>query len=209
MRRTLLALVALLLLLTGCSSTGADTGDGPVAQGAQDDGYHGTLLDPTWAASSLPLRSDEGGTVRLDQQDRPLRLVFFGYTNCPDICQVVMSTMATAVTRLPDGDRAKVQGVFVTTDPARDTPDALRDYVRRFDPGFLGLTGSLKDVIAVAKEFHIFVEKGQRLPSGGYEVTHGTHVLAVHDGHARLVWDQATSPSDMAADIEKLLKEDS
>jgi protein SCO1/2 len=207
-RRAVTLLFALtLVLLAGCSSTGDDNGTTAVL-GADPDGYHGTVVDPPWPASAQPLESDEGAQVRLDQQDKELRLVFFGYTNCPDICQVVMSTMASAVTRLPDDERAKVQGVFITTDPARDTPAVLKDYVDRFDPDFVGLTGSLEDIVAVAEEFHIFVEKGQKLPSGGYEVSHGTQVIAVQDGGGTLVWDAATSPSEMAADIEKLLKED-
>jgi protein SCO1/2 len=200
-----LLLALALAVLAGCSSPGEDNGTTAVL-GADSDGFHGTVVDPPWPASSQALESDEGTSVRLDHQDKPLRLVFFGYTNCPDICQVVMSTMAAAVTRLPDDQRTKVQGLFVTTDPARDTPAALKDYVDRFDPDFVGLTGPLPDIVAVAKEFHIFVEKGQKLPSGGYEVSHGTQVIAVQDGGGKLVWDAATSPADMAADIEKLLE---
>ncbi|HET9500651.1 MAG TPA: SCO family protein [Marmoricola sp.] len=208
MRRALLGVVVLLLVLTGCSST--TDGDGPAVRGGSSaDGFAGTALDPTWPASSVALSDTDGDPVRLDRQDVPLRLVFFGYTNCPDICQVVMSTMAAAVTRLPESDQQRVEGVFVTTDPARDTATTLRAYLDRFDPRFVGLTGPLADVIEVASKFHIFVEKGQKLPSGGYEVTHGTHVVAVRAGHAELIWDQATSPGDMAADIKKLLQEDS
>ena len=68
--------------------------------------------------------------------------MFFGYTNCPDICQVVMSTIASGIAKLPKSDQDALQVVFVTTDPARDTAKVLRTYLDRFNPEFLGATGS-------------------------------------------------------------------
>ncbi len=133
-------------------------------------------------------------------------MVFFGYTNCPDICQVVMSTIASAVARLDDADRSRVQVVFVTTDPARDTGPVLRSYLAHLDPRFVGLTGKLSRIVALGKPLHVDIEKGQKLPSGGYDVTHGTHVYGVIGNQARVLWSQDTSPADMAADIIKLLK---
>ena len=198
------------LSLAGCASTegGADS---PVTgvKGTSNHGYHGTWLGGAWTASDIPLQQADGGTLRLGRPDtdRPLRLVFFGYTKCPDICQVVMSTMASAVTRLPEKDRARVQGIFVTTDPARDTSAVLRDYVRRFDPSFIGARGTLADIVKVAARFHMAIEKGPKLPSGGYEVTHDAHVVGLTGGRAQVLWSQSTSPADMAADIERLLEE--
>ncbi len=122
--------------------------------------------------------------------------MFFGYTHCPDICQVVMATIASALTRLDEQDRERVEVVFVTTDPARDDEQTLRAYLDRFDPTFIGLTGDLQTIIDVGKPLAVAVEQGEKLPSGGYEVTHSTQVTAIDDrrpgpdpvdpGHLRL-----------------------
>ena len=143
----------------------------------------------------------------LATQDRRT-LVFFGYTNCPDVCQIVMATMASALAKLSPAEREQLETVFVTTDPARDTPAAMRTYLDRFDPSFRGVTGSLEDIVALGKPLDILVEKGRKLPSGGYEVDHSTVVVSVAGGRGDLVWTGATSPADMALDLEKVLAED-
>jgi protein SCO1/2 len=181
---------------TGAPVTGISTSD--------DDGYHGILLDEPYSVPQLSLTATDGKPFDLAAQDRRT-LVFFGYTHCPDVCQVVMSTIASAMARLSDEQREQLQVAFVTTDPARDTRSALRTYLNRFDPGFVGLTGSLTRIDQLAQPMDIFVKQGQKLPSGGYEVDHSTVVVAVHQGMGDLVWTGATSPADMAADLEKIL----
>lgn len=204
------ALTAGALLLGACGSD-ADGGGDDVVSGVQrgdaDTGYHGAYLDDPYPASDTALQDTDGEQVRLDQQEEPLRLVFFGYTNCPDICQVVMSTMASAVTRLSAEQQEQVEGVFVTTDPARDTKGVIREYVDRYNPDFTGLTGSLSQVVEVAEKFHIFVKEGKKLPSGGYEVEHGTYVIGVTPEGGTIVWNDRTSPNDMAEDIQRLLED--
>jgi protein SCO1/2 len=83
----------------------------------------------------------------------------------------------------------------------------LRDYLDRFDPGFIGLTGPLTSISALAKPLHVYLEKGTKLPSGGYEVDHSTYASGVIGDDVRVIWNQGTSPADMAADIIKLLKQ--
>ena len=99
-----------------------------------------------------------------------------------------------------------MQVVFVTSDPARDTAPVMRAYLGRFNPAFIGATGSIDQVATLAKPLGIFIKKGKKLPGGGYEVDHTTSVVAVRDGKAPLVWTTGVSPADMAADIKKLLK---
>jgi protein SCO1/2 len=117
-----------------------------------------------------------------------------------------MSTVASAVSRLDATERAEVQVLFVTTDPARDNEKVLRSYLDRLDPAFEGLTGRLGDVVDLAKPLKVYIDKGQRLPSGGYEVEHTTYVFGVTGDQARIAWSQGTSPAAMAADIIRLLK---
>jgi protein SCO1/2 len=110
------------------------------------------------------------------------------------------------MTRLDDADREAVDVVFVTTDPARDDAKALRAYLDRFDPEFTGLTGDLETIADVGLDLGVAIEKGERLPSGGYEITHGTQVIGVdHRDRAPIVWTQGTSAAQFATDIHLLL----
>ncbi len=134
--------------------------------------------------------------------------MFFGYSQCPDICQTVMADLASAVARLDDAQAAQVATWFVTTDPARDDPATLRAYLDRFDPSFEGLTGPLPDVVDLAGSVHVPVEKGPKLPSGGYEVTHGTPILGLTpDGSVPVLWTEGTSSAKLAEDIETILSD--
>lgn len=201
----LLVLTAVALLVAGCGGTSSKE---PVSgvQGVDNHGYRGTWLDSPYVVPSVALPDTAGKPYDLATAPASLKIVFFGYTNCPDVCQVVMSTIASAVKRLPAEQQSRVQVVFVTTDPARDTGAVLREYLDHLDPAFVGLTGPLPRIVEVATPLKVFIEKGKRLPSGGYDVTHSSVVYAVQGKDARLAWNQDTSPSEMAADIIKLLK---
>jgi protein SCO1/2 len=138
--------------------------------------------------------------------DKPLTLVFYGYTQCPDECPLVMSSLTAALTRLDDADRKKVDVVFVTTDPARDTTKVLEKYLDRYDEDFIGLTGDLKDIVTLAESMRLYIGEADRLPSGGYDLgVHDTHVSAVSQGQASVVWSMNTSPKQFADDIHRLL----
>ena len=137
------------LVLAGCGSsesgapvTGVTTSD--------DDGYHGVLLDEPYAVPGLTLTDTDGEPFDLAAQEKRT-LVFFGYTNCPDICQVVMSTIVSALAKLSPEEQRQLQVAFVTTDPARDTRSALRTYLDRFDPDYVGLTGPIERIDAAGE----------------------------------------------------------
>lgn len=183
--------------LAGCSTADTST-------------FAGERLDPPFDVSGAELvRGDDGSSYSLTEStDEPLTLVFFGYTHCPDICQQVMSTMASAMTRLGEEDRSSVDVVFVTTDPARDDEEAVTRYATAYDDDFVGLTGDLPTIVDVARSVAIGVDKGKRLPSGGYDVTHGTQVIGVSgDDKAHAYWSQDVSSAQLAADIHTLLSE--
>jgi protein SCO1/2 len=185
-------------LLAGCGE------DAPT-----EEGYHGAVLDEQYVVPDTALTDTDGQPYSLAADtDKPLTLVFFGYTRCPDICQVVMATIASALTRLDERDRERVDVAFVTTDPARDTAPVLEEYLGRFDPTFLGLTGDLDTIVAIAKPMAVAVEQGKKLPSGGYEVVHNTQVSAIgSDDRVHVLWTQDTSAATIASDVHHLLQE--
>ncbi len=193
-RRVAVAGLAVTALLAGCGGSAS----GEVA---------GAVLTEPYTVPATSLTDTDGQDFSLaDDTDERLTLVFFGYTHCPDICQAVMANVTAGLTRLDDADRDQVEVVFVTTDPARDDEQVLRTYLDRFDPSFVGLTGDLDTIADIGLEVGVAVEEGERLPSGGYEVTHSTQVLGV-DGNDEvpILWTEGTSASEFASDIHTLL----
>ena len=209
-RRTVRAAVAaavLAVLAAGCGG-GQDTGQ--LTSGfteSNPDGMHGAVLADQYVMPDVTLTATDGSDFSLTKDTTaPLTLVFFGYTHCPDICQIVMSDIASAITRLPAEDQAEVDVLFVTSDPARDDPATLRKYLDRFNPDFEGVTGDLKTIVEVANDLGVPVEKGAKMPSGGYEVTHGTQIVGVNDrDRSPIVWTEGTPATQLAEDLTALL----
>lgn len=200
-----LALPVLLVLtgvLTGCGAAGTGHKPASVMTGQEHTPYR---------LSDTALTDTDGEPYSLaTDADRPLTLVFYGYTQCPDECPLVMSSLTAGLTRLDDADRKKVDVVFVTTDPARDSPKVLEKYLDRYDEDFIGLTGNLKDIVTLAESMRLYIGEADRLPSGGYDLgVHDTHVSAVSQGQASVVWSMNTSPKQFADDIHHLLQEES
>ena len=194
------AAVASLVLLAGCA--GSESGE---------DGYRAGQTHQPYQVPATPLTDTDGRPYSLTEDtDKPVTLVFFGYTECPDICQVVMANIATAMTRLDEADRDDVDVVFVTTDPKRDTEQALREYLDRFDPSFIGLTGDLDTITRLGKPLAVYVADGEKLPSGGRDLnSHSTQITAITaDDTSPILWTQDTSSADLAADLHTLLAEE-
>ena len=168
-------------------------------------------VDPPFELADVPLTTTEGGELSLAAPGARLSLVFFGYTSCPDVCPLVMSSIATALTRLEPAQREQVQLIFVTTDPARDDEERLRRYLDGYDPTAVGLTGDLDDIVSLGESVGIFVADAEQLASGGYDLgSHGSQVIALDgEGLAPAFWRQDVSSADLAADIALLLRSDS
>ena len=138
----------------------------------------------------------------------PVTLVFFGYTNCPDLCGDTLANTASAIRKLDDATQAAVQMVFVTVDPERDTPEVMGHYLDRFGfPSYVGLTGELSEIETAAADLRIGLDKHRRLPDGGYEVPHSVEVLGFGADHlAHVFWSDGTPTADFAHDIAVLAK---
>jgi protein SCO1/2 len=145
------------------------------------------------------LVGSDGQTVRWSDFDGQYRIVYFGFTFCPDICPTDTQRTAQALEMFAakHPERAdKIQAMFISIDPARDTPEKVGEYAAAFSERFIGLTGSEEQVKAAAKAFRIYYERGQDTPGGGYLMDHSRIVyLFGPDGDPL-----ATLPADIGAE---------
>lgn len=152
--------------------------------------------------------TDHNGQVRtLKDFKGKLVVMFFGYTQCPDVCPTTLADLAEAKKLLgPDG--AKVQGLFVTVDPQRDTPEVLKGYMANFDPSFLALRGTPEQLAAVAKEFKVYYKKVDGKTPTSYTMDHSAanFVYDTH-GHLRLYSRYDSGAQALASDLRLLLQE--
>ena len=157
----------------------------------------------------LALTGHDGKPRTLADFRGRLVVLFFGYTHCPDICPTTLADMAAVMKRLGP-DAARVQVLFVTVDPERDTPEVLSQYVPAFDASFLGLSGDAAATQRAAKEFRIFYEKRPGGAPGAYTVDHSAQSYVLDgEGRLRLFVKQDRIAQDLAEDLRALLKEQS
>jgi protein SCO1/2 len=171
-------------------------------------GFHGgeSLPEP-YVLPDQTLTDTSGHDYNLaTSPSKPVTLMFFGYTHCPDVCVGVLSDVAAALARIPDADSDQIQLLFVTTDPARDSPKVIGRYLDAFDPDFIGLTGQLSTIRSVAGRVGVDVQGMRKLPSGGYDVPHSTQVIGFDKEHRGVVlWTPSTPIGDLAADFRLLV----
>jgi protein SCO1/2 len=155
---------------------------------------------------ALALTDHTGKARTLDDFRGKAVVLFFGFTHCPDVCPTTLADMAQVKRKLgPLGER--VQVLFVTVDPERDTLDKLAKYVPAFDPSFLGLRGSLEDTRAVAREFKIYFEKRPGATPGEYAIDHSAQSYVIDpQGRLRLFVRHERIGEDLAPDLRTLLE---
>ena len=176
--------------------------------GGDDDGFNGALLTEAYDVPARLTNTRASLSLAKDAES-PLTLVFFGYTRCPDVCQMVIS-IASSLQRLDPDERDRIDVVFVTTDPARDDAATLATTSTSSTPVFTGLTG---DLPAITRQWAsgVYIARGQELPDGGYEVNHqhaGRRGCAPTARRRSRCWTQGTSSAKhYAEDIQHLLGE--
>jgi protein SCO1/2 len=156
-------------------------------------------------ARTLALPDQNGKLRTLDDFKGKVTVVFFGYTQCPDVCPTTMAELAQVKKALgKDGDR--VQGVFITVDPERDTPEALKAYMVSFDPSFVALRGTPDETKATAREFKVFYAKVPGKAEGSYTMDHtaGSYVIDPK-GKVRLFVRYGSPAEALTADLKALL----
>jgi protein SCO1 len=151
--------------------------------------------------------TDHNGTPRTlaDFKDKAV-VVFFGFTQCPDVCPTTLAEMTEAIKLLGDNGK-RLQVLFITIDPERDTPELLKKYVPAFHPSFLGLTGSAEAIAKVAKEFKVFYQKSPGKTAGSYTMDHTANSYVFDpQGKVRLVIKHGAGAEPLVQDLKQLLK---
>jgi protein SCO1 len=181
---------SLALLLAGCS---------------EPKKFVSTDLSMVDWGKDFSLTDHNGQPRRLADFKGKVVVLFFGYTQCPDVCPTTLSALRETMTLLGD-DAKRVQVLFATVDPARDTPQLLAQYVPAFNPAFLGLYGDEKTIAAVAKDFKVFYAKQPGKTPDSYSVDHSTGSFAFDpQGKLRLLLRHGETPANIAADLKLLL----
>ena len=186
---------ALALLLTACSPEAPK--------------FRSTDISGADFGKELALTGHDGKPRTLADFRGKVVVLFFGFTHCPDICPTTLADVAAVLKKLGP-DAARVQVLFVTVDPERDTPEILAKYVPAFDAGFLGLSGDAAETQRAAREFKIFYEKRPGGAPGAYTVDHsGQSYVIDPQGRLRLFVRHDRIAQDLAEDLRALLKEKS
>ena len=170
---------------------------------AQAEALHGTPLDPPKLVAALPLIRDDGAKAAVGGPDPHVRLLFFGFTRCPDVCPLTLGLLAKTYRNLSAAQQKEVQVQLVSVDPQHDSPAILRRYLNNFDPRFRGFTGTPEQAKAAAAAFYILDTQTQ---SGN--ILHGEQVVVLdRAGRFRRVYDgDSLRTGELGADLPRLLK---
>lgn len=189
------SIVTMLICFTGC-------------QPAQPYQYTATILSAPMPVGDFTFGSTAGGEFRLSEHGSKLLLLFFGYTNCPDVCPATLYQLQAAMDRL-EADAGQVEVIFITVDPARDTLDRLGEYLASFDPAFIGLrTDSPDELTGLAKQFGIFYDLGSADEHvEAYLVMHTSSILVLRNSAFIATFPPDTPADDMVRDIRQMLRE--
>lgn len=180
-----------------------------------------TACNPSAPPAKPPLEGARigGAFTMIDQNGRTItdrsfagkyRIMYFGYTFCPDVCPTDVQTIGAAVKTLESSDLsigAKIVPVFVTVDPARDTPAVLKQFVSAFHPRMVGLTGSADQIAAIKTEYAVYASKGDPSPGGGYLVNHSRQAYLMDpDGKPIALLPQEQGPDAVATEIKRWVR---
>ncbi len=169
--------------------------------------FRGTLYgEPLPPAPEFSLTEANGATFRMSAQRGKIVMLFFGYTSCPDVCPTTLVELKQVVEKLgKDGER--VQVVFVSVDPKRDTPERIQAYASQFNPTFLGLSGSMDELSPIWDAYSIWREEVESDSAAGVIVNHTARLFLVDpQGNLRLSYAYGTPIEDIVYDVKLLLK---
>ncbi|HET6216807.1 MAG TPA: SCO family protein [Acidobacteriaceae bacterium] len=180
-----------------------------VAQQNNRDAYRGGLVTPPLPKPRFVLTDTSGAPFDFRARTQgSVTLLFFGYTNCPDQCPMHMANIGMALKKLPAGIADQVRLVFITTDPARDTPAVLRRWLDNFDKRFVGLTGAEAALDAAQNATGVPLARKAESRNGNYAVAHANFVVAyTKDNLAHVIYPGGVSKDDWVHDLAILINE--
>jgi protein SCO1/2 len=208
-----LGLIVLVACQSGEAPKAADSAQSALSASSslQRSKLRGVTQEPPQPKPNLVLTTTEGKPFDLRKETKGmLTLVFFGYTNCPDVCPVHTANISKVLKSLPNEVSSKVRYVFITTDPERDTPEVLGKWLASFDAGFIGLTGTKEQILAaqqIAQVMPAIREVPDSTKPGQYFVGHAGQVIAFtpDDDLAHIVYPFGVRQMDWANDIPILV----
>ncbi len=171
--------------------------------------FRGSLVDPAMPAADFALNDQHGQPFRLSDQKGKLVLIFFGYTNCPDVCPTTLAQFAQVRTRL-SSQAEKVRFVFVTIDPDRDTPERMKAYLDGIDPNIVGLSGLQANLDPVWRDYGVYRQNQPDASTGNSldVIEHSAPVYLVDaHGNLRLTYSPVPTADDLLPDIRYLLRQ--
>lgn len=200
-----------LVACSGSSQNSSASGDEPAAvvvSPTSDSPFKGTALSKPFDKPSVVLTDTAGKPYSIAKDTKgKVTVLYVGYTNCPDVCPTTMADVAVAMRSLPKDIRDRTEVVMVTSDPARDTPKRMKQFLGFFDKGFIGLTGKYSDVSEAAHTVGVPISEPTQGPNGSWVVDHGAQVILFGlDDKAREIHTSGFTSADLAHDI-KLLAE--
>lgn len=200
-------MLAASLWLAGCSdkSSSESASSGTMVLSPVDSAFKNTDVTGLGYAREFALTDHNGKPRTLADFKGKAVIIFFGFTHCPDVCPTTLGEMANVMQELgPQAD--KVQVLFITVDPERDTPELLAKYVPAFHPSFIGLTGDKAAIEKVAKEFRVFYQKVPGKEAGSYSVDHtaGSYLFDPQ-GRIRLFIRHGQGTEPIVHDLKLLL----
>jgi protein SCO1/2 len=180
-----------------------------LAQQGNMENYRGGIVTPPLPKPGFVLTDTSGAAFDFRQRtDGYVTLLFFGYTNCPGQCPMHMANLGAALKKLPASTADQVKLVFVTTDPARDSPAVVRRWLNLFDRRFIGLTGTERAIDAVERAAGVPLATKTGLANGDYGVAHANFVLAyTKDNLAHVIYAGGVGKDDWVHDLPLLIQE--
>ncbi|GGY78408.1 SCO family protein [Marinobacter zhanjiangensis] len=188
-----LMIAGLALLLAGCFGS--------------DQSWHAKEIDGLMPDLQFTLIRSDGETVKADDYRGQIRLLFFGFTNCPDVCPATMARLNRAIKAMPEDLQADVTPLFVSVDPERDTPEALGKYVSFFNDRTVGLTADEPALRDLAKRYRTTFGYDEADERGNYNVSHSSAVYVFDgEGEARLLLRPGLTTEQITRDLTQLAR---
>ena len=167
-----------------------------------------TYAEPYPPAPEFTLTRADGSSFQLSEMRGKTVLLFFGYTSCPDVCPTTLAELNLAMKQLSEKDANKVQVLFVTVDPKRDTPEKMQEYVNHFNTNFIGLSGTEDELTPVWNSYGVYREIVEGTSALGYLVNHSARVTLIDGkGNLRISYDFGMPVEDIVHDVKLILKE--